>query len=297
MLETISTITTYDQQRLEDLILRSFFVHEHLDWLKVSDVLTDGYGYVLSTRDQPEAVLAISKNAPDVYWIHFFISMLPVEKIQDTWQKLFAYANNILDLQNALTAVIPTNLTFEQNIITEGFWLYEKIVFLEAHNLNFPSPNILPDAYSIRNFAFSDIAKITRLCEDAFPPLWRLSSRNIHNAFQQSDYAVVLEKDHEICSYLLASQENGIAHLSRIAVDPRYQTRGLGTYLLRQMVNHYFELGIEELTVNTPSKNKSAISFYQKNGFQLTGNSFPVYFFGNKYTRFRTKTGSRRSTA
>ncbi|MHC1770741.1 MAG: GNAT family N-acetyltransferase [Flexilinea sp.] len=288
MLETISAITIYDQHMLEDLILRSFCVHEHLDWLQINDILSDGFCYVLNNQNRQEAVLAISKNAPDIYWIHFFISMLPVERIQETWHKLFSYANNALGLENALTAAIPTNITFEQNIITGGFRIYENIIFLEAHNLKFNDGVFLPEEFTTRNFLYLDIEKITQLCEKTFPPLWKLSSKNIQNAVQQSDYAIILETDHKICGYLLASQENGVAHLSRIAIDPEFQTLGLGTCLLKQMINHYLELGIEDFTVNTPSKNKTAISFYQKNGFQITGSSFPVYFFGNKYTRFKT---------
>jgi ribosomal protein S18 acetylase RimI-like enzyme len=88
-------------------------------------------------------------------------------------------------------------------------------------------------------------------------------------AMASADYLTVAELDGQIVGYQLTTASAGGGHLGRLAVLPNCQGRGLGTALEGQ--------GAQQVTVNTQDTNMASLSLYQRLGFKLTGEAFPVY--------------------
>jgi L-amino acid N-acyltransferase YncA len=57
------------------------------------------------------------------------------------------------------------------------------------------------------------------------------------------------------------------------------QRRGLGSLIVADLIRRLKDKGIARLTVNTQSDNHASLALYQKMGFVLTGEKFPVYCF------------------
>jgi predicted N-acetyltransferase YhbS len=61
----------------------------------------------------------------------------------------------------------------------------------------------------------------------------------------------------------------GVAYLSRLAVDPEIQSLGVGGLLLEKVRQECAALGVKAITLYTASKMRSTVSFYLKNGYYI----------------------------
>jgi ribosomal-protein-alanine N-acetyltransferase len=124
---------------------------------------------------------------------------------------------------------------------------------------------------------FEDLPAIAQLDAETFEPLWVNSLASIEQAYLQSEYATVAEKNQQIVGFQITTQNTFSAHLGRLAVTPAQQGQGIGMALLHDMLTHFQRIGIFKVGVNTQSTNQQSLRLYQRAGFVLTGVSFPVY--------------------
>lgn len=61
------------------------------------------------------------------------------------------------------------------------------------------------------------------------------------------------------------------AHITTIAVDPIYRGQGIGELLLNALIDHAYELGARQITLEVRVSNTSAQQLYLKYGFQPAG--------------------------
>jgi ribosomal protein S18 acetylase RimI-like enzyme len=61
----------------------------------------------------------------------------------------------------------------------------------------------------------------------------------------------------------------GIAYLSRLAVDPDIQSLGVGGLLLEKVRQECAALGVRAITLHTASRMRSTVAFYLKNGYYI----------------------------
>lgn len=62
---------------------------------------------------------------------------------------------------------------------------------------------------------------------------------------------------------------DGIAYLSRLAIDPDIQSIGIGGLLLEKARQECQKLGVRAITLHTASKMRSSVAFYLKNGYYI----------------------------
>lgn len=67
------------------------------------------------------------------------------------------------------------------------------------------------------------------------------------------------------------------AHITTIAVDPAQRGRGVGELLLNALVDHAYELGARQITLEVRVSNTSAQRLYLKYGFQPAGTRTRYY--------------------
>jgi len=63
--------------------------------------------------------------------------------------------------------------------------------------------------------------------------------------------------------------DQGIAYLSRLAVDPEIQSLGIGGLLLEKARQECAALGARAITLHTASRMRSSVAFYLKNGYYI----------------------------
>jgi [ribosomal protein S18]-alanine N-acetyltransferase len=61
------------------------------------------------------------------------------------------------------------------------------------------------------------------------------------------------------------------AHITTIAVEPTYRGQGVGELLLNALIDHAYELGARQITLEVRVSNSSAQRLYLKYGFQPAG--------------------------
>ena len=67
------------------------------------------------------------------------------------------------------------------------------------------------------------------------------------------------------------------AHLYTIAVDPKFQGRGLGRKLLERCLKEARSQGCDRFSLEVRADNKPAIALYEKSGYEIVGRSVKYY--------------------
>lgn len=60
---------------------------------------------------------------------------------------------------------------------------------------------------------------------------------------------------------------DGVGRIFSLAVHPSYQRRGVGSHLLKEMINLFRDMGLMEIILEVRSNNFKAKRFYERHGF------------------------------
>ncbi len=79
------------------------------------------------------------------------------------------------------------------------------------------------------------------------------------------------DNSNEIVGFIIIIQDReDRVNLINLLISKQYQNKGYGSYLLKYTLNKIKEMNnIEAIVLNVNSKNKAAISLYQKFGFRI----------------------------
>ncbi|MGB9728714.1 MAG: ribosomal protein S18-alanine N-acetyltransferase [Thermoprotei archaeon] len=102
--------------------------------------------------------------------------------------------------------------------------------------------------------------------------------------FKFPEFFIVAEKDNKIIGYLSALIEgyfNKTCHLLSIAVLPEYRNRGIGSLLLKHLIDLVKIKGIGSIILEVKKDNRPAISVYEKFGFKIVGYKHRYYRDGS----------------
>lgn len=99
--------------------------------------------------------------------------------------------------------------------------------------------------------------------------------------FHPKDIKELLSR-RKFSSYLENRFGNPYPIILTIGVDPKTQSKGIGSKLISNITKYFSSKGIFTFYVDTVTTNKGAISFYKKNGFIDQGN-----FDNNNILKFR----------
>lgn len=98
------------------------------------------------------------------------------------------------------------------------------------------------------------------------------------------EFFIVAEKDNKIIGYLSASIEgyfNKTCHLLSIAVLPEHRNKGIGSLLLKHLIDLVKIKHIQSIILEVKKDNKPAISVYEKFGFKIVGYRHRYYRDGS----------------
>ena len=264
-----------DHSRLANLLHFEAHVHRHLDWRRPLDWLGASPFLVAESAGRMNAALACPPDPPGIGWIRLFAVNARMQP-DIAWQTLWPAAQNALEEMGAVqAAAIPFDNWFRKLISASGFEHTHNVVVLEwkaAKNDGVPG-----QTHFIRTMQPSDISEVHAVDVAAFTPLWQNSEAALTAALKQSEVATVIEEDGEIVAYQISTQSTQGLHLARLATHPRYQGRGLAQRLVQDVQRKLVENHGSALSVNTQDINLPSLALYDKLGFELNGEQFPVY--------------------
>ncbi len=94
------------------------------------------------------------------------------------------------------------------------------------------------------------------LCD--LPDKWELSFFSTNDA-------------QEVSGFVVASSKNESIHIHRLAVGGNFQARGIGKQFVEAVKNKALDRKVRSITLKVATQNASAILFYHKLGFFISG--------------------------
>ena len=134
----------------------------------------------------------------------------------------------------------------------------------------------------IRKFKDSDAVPASRMLIKSFAWfhknnkkswLWKtLQPSYIISNSKSHDVSVAVDPHGEVVGYLASnSTMYGVAYISMVGVDPRYQGRGIAQRLLNRALSEFRRRKIRKVWLLVTYTNLKALQFYGKNGFFTEG--------------------------
>jgi ribosomal-protein-alanine N-acetyltransferase len=270
-----------DRDQLARLIFNESSVHRHLDWRTPLEWIGYPPYFVIEQNGQIESVLACPPDPPGIAWVRVFATGESI-MLQNAWDILWAQVLSFLEGNKATKVSVITLQNWFQEIL-EGskFSSQQQIVMLTWKGNNFPEVN-LPNGIQIRKMKENDVPRVAEVDAFAFDLLWQNTPDALRKAFAQAGLATVVEIQGNIVGYQLSTKNLLGGHLARLAVLPELQGKGIGYYLVADMIHKLTRDGVQTITVNTQSDNPISLSLYRKIGFSETGERFPVYEYDVK---------------
>ena len=270
-----------DAQEINRFLQNRIQLHRHLDWRKPTEWLGRSPFLIQFSPDNSiNAILNCVPEPKDVFWVRLFACKNSNKKI-GYWESLFTTALGMIAEQslNPIIASLSYQKWMSDLLEAQGWQEHQRVIQLRwdsKKRSKFESITINP---SIRLMTIDDLDKVSLIDDSCFKPLWQQSRDSIGHAFNQSAYATIFEVDQLISGFQVSTNENGIAHLARIAVLPEVQRQHIGEQLLINMVQFFLSNRTTTITVNTQENNTSSIGLYEKLNFTKTKESFPVYIY------------------
>ena len=168
---------------------------------------------------------------------------------------------------------------FEKVLVRSAFRQVNEVVMLiRPQQFSFPHCES-QYAIKIRPMQREDLGDVFRVDANAFGHIWRNSLDALQIAFNQAAYSTVAESDGEIIGYQISTLSPTGGHLARLAVIPDLQLKGIGSALVRDLLENFQHRGVPHVTVNTQIDNVASLTLYEKCGFVRSGEQYPVYVF------------------
>jgi ribosomal protein S18 acetylase RimI-like enzyme len=266
-----------DRMQIANLMYFEPHVHRHLDWRAPLDWLGAPEYWVLEQGGAVTAALACPPDPEGVAWLRLFAHSSSIA-LGDAWSVLWDTARMVLEGRELTVAAITVSDWLGALLTGSGFTGRQQIVVLEQNSFPFQERSIPPDI-QIRPMSEADLPAVAAVDSAGFDRLWKNSLNTLRFGFLQAGFATVAQINDEIVGYQISTRSSFGAHLARLAVIPQRQRRGIGYYLVQDLMSKTRLAGLYRLTVNTQNDNQASLALYQKMGFVLTGERYTVFTY------------------
>lgn len=173
---------------------------------------------------------------------------------------------------NAFLADI--NIQFEKKINQMHNYQEKNIYIMNKHPVNELVMNIAKKSFKHSRF-FNDPNILETLAGDIYLHWTK-------NSFKRKDkYFVVHRIKKKVTGYIVFSIDSGYATIELIAVDGKYEGRGIGKGLIRSLESFLMGMEIKKVKVGTQINNIGALQFYNIVGFRYV-NCSSIYHVWSK---------------
>lgn len=277
---TTRPVEPRDKNQLAHLIHYGTYVHRHLDWKPPLDWIGESPFIVAESNNRVMAALACPPDPPNTAWVRMFVCSTRIS-YNYAWEKLWPKTEEQLrSNQTKILAAIPLQKWFRELLSANDFKHNHNVISLSWK----AEPNIFaslpkPNPFEFRSMSHNDLQLVQHIDSLAFGPLWRNAFDSIELAYKQAVLATVVVDNETIIGYQITTPTPYGAHLGRLAIDPRYQGKGIGYAIIHDLVSQLSKREIHRITVNTQDNNTKSFGLYKKAGFRETEEAYPVFVF------------------
>lgn len=239
----------------------------NLDWFPPNERFQEAACFALLDEQRIKALLAATPESSTVAWLRFFHAERNGKHLQ--------YFNALLPQVKTVLQDLGVHNIFslapydwlERLLGGEGFLPADKIVTLQCNFAGPISSRTNPDLI-IREMTERDLAAVEAIDLAAFEPVWQLKRASLEKTYHLSAWNSIAILDGQITGYQMSTNAFDTAHLARLAVDPRWQGRGIGHNLVKDMLETFSAIGVSTFSVNTQASNSQSLSLYHSLGFE-----------------------------
>lgn len=266
-----------DDFQLRRLLQRKSFVHRHLDWHPPLYWLGKQPFYLQELEEGGLlSALACPPDSSGLIWIRLFATA-PGYPPQRAWKGLWPEVRTWLRKHQPGAEI--HSLAVNQELVAilrkADFQQISQVVSLVWDVNTARWPKTRKDVV-IRRMTPADLPRVAEIDRDAFQPLWRNTLDELQSALSVSFYATVGLIADQIMGYQISTANPQGGHLARLAVDPAYQGEGIAIKILDDLLESATQRGMVEVSVNTQRENQRSLALYQKFGFSLSEEAYPV---------------------
>jgi ribosomal protein S18 acetylase RimI-like enzyme len=209
-----------------------------------------------------------------VAWIRLLAVDAP-HPPQAAWEALWPAAEASAAQVSSRAAALPQEGWVGPLLESCGFHLATEVLFLEARAGEQAGHDVA--GLVMADMAPTDLEEVVRVDCLAFSEIWRHSLATLAVAQGKSAVARVASLDRRTVGYAISTASPYAGHLARLAVDPAWQGKGIGTALIADTLTLMARRGADRVTVNTQADNLRSQDLYRRMGFRETGPRFPVF--------------------
>lgn len=270
MLGTRLLVKPYERQHRNALLTLeaySQWTHIHLDWYRLDQWLEQERGQVFLAWQGADIVgfIGLSQPIEGCCWIRALGlrgGHMPGLTVRELWERAETYCRR----SGVDSVAFLTVTNWIAIYLRECGFDYADDVITLAH-IGARRPALQHARAGVRLAEPHDVPRIAAVDRLAFAPLWRMTEDEIWQALRICVHATVAEYDGQVVAYQFGTRHDKIGHLARLAVEPAYQRRGIGSLLLRQFLADCERWQAETISVNTQLSNTPSQALYQRLGF------------------------------
>lgn len=271
---TVRVINQADGRAILRLLDTAWRVYLRLSPLELKGKLTHVPGYLAEDYLGVRGFMIIDPHPTEV-------AFLLAAGLRDTWhpkpylELLLPAVEAAAQAHNQSKLVyIGSAVWLVQELKEHGFRTQEWVVTLERSGRE--APPAPPQVARLRPVTTADLPRLSALDALSFNEIWHHAIGDIANALLKDGAFVLAELDGRIVGYEWCEMFANHAHVSRLAVQPTYQGRGIGGQLLHRAITDALSRGLDHITLNTQENNFRSLALYRRYGFETTPERMPL---------------------
>jgi len=130
-------------------------------------------------------------------------------------------------------------------------------------------PTLSIQLLQLRPMKLADLNKVMDIELRAYPFPWTVGV--FRDCLRAGYVAQILEYERTPIGHGVISVAAEEAHLLNLSIDPDYQAKGCGRYLLRALLNLAYQRGARRVFLEVRPSNAAALALYYSEGFNEIG--------------------------
>jgi [ribosomal protein S18]-alanine N-acetyltransferase len=264
-----------DRAAITELVSDSRWKHQHLDWADTLGLVVQQPLLTAFEDSHLIGLIAFPPDPPGVAWLRLF-AVAQGHSPRDVWQSMWSRVQAAATLAGIEDlAALDIGGWLQPILERSGFKHTNEVTFMEWNGSHPPEPTHALEG--LRRLEEKDLPELALLDRRAFGRIWQHSEKVLALALQQASSASVVERSGTPIAYQISTASAYGAHLARLAVDPAWQSQGIGTDIVIEVLGQFARQGFTRVTLNTQGDNERSLRLYRRLGFSETGQRFPVY--------------------